>query len=393
MRRSTSWLFFAAALLPGIAAGAQPTTPGLEIFVFRVGQADSMLIVGPQPQRRSLLVDLGVSRHHPFTGTKTARHVAKRIVEITGRRHIDYFLLTHFHMDHFGNTWSGVTAFLEDGNANATDDFTIGTVIDTGALGAATVDRGSETGKFIARLDRWQSEGRIGARTLPHFGVGQIELGPGVSLDLVACAGGYDAGLPSVHQQYLQTHPGHYSTRPHSENDLSIAFELSLGAFEFWTGGDLSGDDGDGTEPLSGSNYTNVETPMVARWQQTAREADVEIYRANHHGASYSTTPQLLAALDPEHVLYSAHLGHKHPSLATVERVRATARQYATGIDRKAWGHGNRFYNRGGRILGEIRILVAPDGATYARNGARYRSYSDDEERSDLDAAGGRPVE
>jgi hypothetical protein len=44
----------AGALSVGAASGDQ-----LHIYVFSIGQADSMLIVGPAPERRSLLIDLG----------------------------------------------------------------------------------------------------------------------------------------------------------------------------------------------------------------------------------------------------------------------------------------------------------------------------------------------
>lgn len=384
MRRLLILLFALVIVAVPADASSQPATEnGLEIYVFRVGQADSMLFVGPAPNRKTLLVDLGVSRHLPFTGGSTAQHVAERIFEITGRRHLDYFLLTHFHSDHFGGERSGITALIED------HDFTVGTVIDTGGIGSEFVNRTPGASAYRARLLNWASGGRISDLALPRFGSDQIELGSNVEVEIVAFGGRYADDEPSVHQAYEASHPGHYARSPASENDLSIAFEVSLGNFEFWTGGDLSGAHGDGTSALSGSsnNYTNVETPMVARWRRDGRESDVEIYRANHHGSRYSTTPQLLAALDPEIVLYSAHSGHRHPSFEVVDRVRWTARQYATGLDSAAWGNGSRFRYRRGRVPGEIQIMIAADGSSYRINGAAFRSWSDAEERANLDAA------
>ena len=57
------------------------TNPGLEMFVFSIGQADSMLVIGPPPQRRTLLIDAG----EELTGPKNKHiHIRQRIEQITG---------------------------------------------------------------------------------------------------------------------------------------------------------------------------------------------------------------------------------------------------------------------------------------------------------------------
>jgi beta-lactamase superfamily II metal-dependent hydrolase len=376
------WIIVAALASIGGPAWGQARRSGLEIYIFEVGQADSMLLVGPAPDRKTLLVDLGVSRYRPFAGQVTARHVARRIYEITGKNRVDYFLLTHFHRDHFGSDTSGVTTLID------TLGVKIGKVIDTGDIGQRFVNRSGDATNYIGRMPAWITAGKVGSRVTPTFGTGSIDLGGGVEVDILAFGGRFAASGPSAHEAYERIHPGHYTRKPTSENDLSIAMEVSLGNFEFWTGGDLSGDDGDGTDPLSGSskNYTNVEFPMVAYWTRTGRESDVEIYRANHHGSGYSTSPQLLAALDPEHVIYSAHREHKHPSRSTVTNVKATARQYATGLDRDEWGAGADFLGMNGRVVGEVQIFVSPTGSSYRINGEQFRSFSDADERANRDA-------
>lgn len=365
------------------AAAGNAAQHGLQIYMFNMGQADSMLIVGPSPDRKTLLVDLGIPIGGPPPGAGTARDVARRLCEVTGRRHLDYFLLTHFHSDHLGNATSGVRTLID------AEHVTIDTVIDTDTLGTQYVsqaDRARVNRNYGDLFAGWLSTGKVHSRVRPQFGADQIRLGGNVRVDILAFAGQYGPGQPSAFEQYQQQHPSYYAQHPASENDLSIAFELSLGNFEFWTAGDLSGADGDGTAPLSGSGnaYTNVELPMVNYWTGIGRETDVEIYRASHHGARYSTTPQLLAALDPEHVLYSAERGYRHPTEATVRNVARTATQYATGLD-PSWGDGSRFRTLHGRVVGEIRIMVSPDGSTYTINGDRFRSYSDAEERTNAD--------
>ncbi|MBX9728509.1 MAG: hypothetical protein K2X31_06350, partial [Sphingopyxis sp.] len=157
---------------------------------------------------------------------------------------------------------------------------------------------------------------------------------------------------------------------------------------EFWTAGDLSGAQGPGTAELSGSskNYTNVEFPMVTRWKMEGRETDVEIYRANHHGSQFSSTPQLLEALDPEIVLYSARSGHGHPTPAMVKRATTTVPiQIATGFDPESWT-AQSFAKLGGSVASEIQVIVAPSGKAYTINGRPFRAFSDAEERAGVDA-------
>ena len=102
---------------------------GLDITIFSIGQADAMLVVGPAPEKRSLLIDLGTPRGEDgFTHSR----VAKRIEEITGRRGVDYFMVSHFHEDHVGRhskkSPRGIFGLLSE----PTDKFRIGTWFDRG---------------------------------------------------------------------------------------------------------------------------------------------------------------------------------------------------------------------------------------------------------------------
>ena len=350
---------------------------GAEIYIFDIGQADSMLIVGPGPERRTLLIDLGKAADPGLPSRYSAEHVGQRIIDITGKRYVDYFLLTHFHRDHFGTGQSGITDLL------AHSDFKVGTMIDTGGLGASYVPRSREAQDYIAFQKKWVREGVVGKRVNPVFGTSQIDLGAGVKIDIQAFAGRTYSGDIGVHARYQATHPGWYVTHKTSENDLSIALKVTVGSFEFWTGGDLSGASGDGTSELSGSsnNYTNVEYPLTRRWKKEGSEHDVEVYRANHHGARYSSTPQLLEALDPEIILYSARGGHGHPSPETIDRGAETAIQLTTSFDPDTWTKAE-LANKCVEAPGEIRLFVAPGGKSYSVNGTSYKAFTDIQERA-----------
>ncbi|MGC1468161.1 MAG: hypothetical protein WA793_02165 [Sphingorhabdus sp.] len=351
---------------------------GLEIYMFRIGQADSMLVVGPAPERRTLLIDLGVSKDGRFAAKDSAEHVGQRIVDITGKTHIDYFLLSHFHQDHFGTGRRGVTKLM------AHSDFTFGTVIDTGDLGSNWVKRSQGATEYLERVRGWSGSAKIAKHSVAEFGDQQIDLGGEVKVDIVTLAGKIGPDDEGVHARYDRRRPGHYRRNPASENDLSIGVEISLGDFEFWTGGDLSGADGQGTDPTSGSGYTNVEYPLMQAWRQKRRESDVEIYRANHHGSRYSSSRDFLNMLDPEFILASAEVGHHHPSKSMVRRGAATAKLLATDVDPETWTP-DTFAVAGGQVVGEIRIFVEPDGKSYELDGKTYRSFTDAEEAEEKD--------
>lgn len=231
----------------------------------------------------------------------------------------------------------------------------------------------------------------------PDFGASQIDLGPGVNVEILTFAGQTHAGHGGVHADYTASHPGHYNAKGANENDLSIGVKISRGDFEFWTAGDLSGAGGHGRNPLSGSGnaYTNVEWPFVQQMQAAGLESNIEIYRANHHGSKHSTSLPLLEALNPEFVLYSSgEANYNHPAVSVVKKVQATARQYATSMDVDAWPDAKDFAKYKGVKADEIHIMVSGDGSLYEIEGRLHESYSDAEEAAGIDnGAEDRPVE
>ncbi len=366
----------------GTVSGAN----GLEIFVFNLGQADATLIVGPGPERRSLLIDLGRSSSPGKTGRWTYEHVGQRIYDLTGRFGVDYAIITHFHKDHMGTGDLGLLGLMDKSEPG----FKIGTLIDTGYLGEDFLSEKKRRNltKFDERVARWLARGQLGHRQRPKFGDEQIELGPGVSADVITFAGLTHAAHQGVHADYETTHPGHFADNSANENDLSIGVKISVGDFEFWTAGDLSGAGGHGRYPLSGSgrSYTNVEWPLVQYLRAQNIETDVEIYRANHHGSKHSTSLPLLAALDPEFVLYSAgEAAYNHPASSVVKKVEATARQFTTDMDDDAWPRPSDFGRYRGTVAGEIHIMVSPNGRLYDIEGLERRSFNDTLEAEGLD--------
>lgn len=378
---------------PHIVPELATLPPQLRIHVFAIAQADSMLVIGPPPQSRTLLIDLGEIQGEE---SQNYRIVGERIQALTGKSHLDYFLASHFHYDHVGGSRNGIAGLLD----RMEPHFTIGTFIDVGSTGAEFMAQNRGTFRALeANLTRWKSEDKVQDRVLPKFGSDQIQLGEGVKVEILAWGGKVREGDPGAMAQVQEHVPGRYSGAPASENDLSIALEISFGEFEMFTGGDLTGysiDDNWYFTPLytprkfkneDGSvhreTYTNVESYLVQSWIDTRRESDVEIYRANHHGSRYSSSPDLLGVLDPEVILYSTGGAYGHPEVPVIRRGAETANQLATSfVARESF---SEWIDVGGRRVGEIVIEVLPDGKQYRIAGELRRAFTDADEAVGVD--------
>ncbi len=382
-----------AAAREETAEAARVTPPvGLTFYVFDTGQADSMLVIGPAPDKKTLLIDLGEDRAR---GDKNHVRVASRIRRITGSAHLDYFVVTHYHDDHIGDANDGIAGLLDW----VDPQFTIGTLIDIGDEGKEFMKaRRGTYERFDANVKKWLARGDVRRREKPRFGRGQIDLGAGVEVEILAFAGRVHKNDKGALDMVERMFPGRYGRAPASENDLSIALEVGYKDFELFTAGDLTGYNVDAwtpppTIPLfmerkfrnsdDRQTYTNVEKRLVDRWKTVGRETDVEIYRANHHGSSFSSSPMLLEALDPEFILFSTAGGYGHPDPVIIRRGAATATLMATAdvaqSSRAVWN------SHGGKIVNEILIRVAESGKTYTIERKTQTAFTDPEERQGQD--------
>lgn len=358
--------------------------PNVEFYIFSMGQADAMLVIGPPPDRKTLLVDVGETHYLTRAGCV---HVRDRVKAITGEYHVDYLVVSHYHMDHAGNppSVSNNGKVFEGGGifcllGSTPQFFAVGTLIDSGPS-ADFQPPARILQELEARVPDWIAAGTLGDRQLATFGTSQIDLGPGVLVDVVATDGRVHAAHEGAHRSVETSTPGTYrDNRPASPNDFSVSMEISVGAFELFTAGDLSGAPGEPEYPdhiiktFDGKSqiYTNVESVLAAYWAEIDRESNVEVYRANHHGSENSSTVDLLAMLEPEVVIYSCGGKYGHPSKSIADRV------YATGADQllttKADWPNDVFpeeYGRGwDNPAGEIKIVVPVAGGEYTISSA-----------------------
>ena len=352
-----------------------------------------MLVIGPEPERHSLLIDAG-----EVMGGDGRNHerIGRRLEELLGTRSLDTVLLSHFHGDHTGFARNGARqAFGLFGLIEA--GWTVDTLLDRGdGLDRRTATRSHRD--VMREAPRWIDEGLLGERVAAVAGETRIDLGGSVDVEVLVAAGcvaaddpGVWAVEPGAEEQRGEEQRGQTLRRgPVSENDFSIGLELSLGDFELFTAGDLNGalqpEDGAprrSTKRFFGERFTNVEQHLLDGWSE--RESDVEVYRANHHGSRFSTTQALLDALDPELIVYSTGGQYGHPTRDVVRRGAATAEQLVTSaVSATSWPRG--LPSELGRVAGEVVIAVDPDGRAYTVNGERRRAFSDEAERIGEDA-------
>jgi len=329
------------------ACGGGAWRPGtLEIHHLDLGQADATLIVSPAG--RSLLIDAGEPR---WDGDGGALAVGAYLRAVLGCARLDQVLVTHFHVDHVGYPGKGGLWHLVEEQG-----FSVGRLLHR--------DTDSFRGDGATTIDRWRDYlAGAGRRLRPQVATEgmRLDLGPGVELRIVAADG------------HGVIRPGDFrmDRAPPNENDYSVAALLRFGAFDYFIGGDLSG------ETLAspyGYSYHDVET-VLARGLP-----DVDVYRADHHGSDHSSNPTLLAQLQPEVAIASAGDGNPygHPAPATVKRLAASAVLYLTE-------RGAAPDLPGVRVAGAV-VVRSADGHTYAVNDDIYAAT--DPARTDADGDG-----
>lgn len=380
-RLSKKWAAQPPALPPDDQK-TRVTTDGLRTYVFSIGQADAVLVVGPPPAHKSLLVDLGSARKVPKKlGSRFSsyRRVATRIREITGRSDVDYFVVTHYDRDRTGrwnakrNRGTGIIGLLIDSAL----PFAVGTLLDPGRGNSKLVEEmGASQRQLLALLPLLKKYKRVRDRKELQLGTQQIELGPKVAVEVVAAAG--KLGPETNAFEIAAKHKAKFDKAPADDSLLSAALEISLGDFELFLAGDLPGSDKSDQRFFSVRNkktVVNAEGLMVDAWHARQRESDVEVFFASAHGSTYSNSQKLLDALNPELVLYSAGDG-RHPIRTVVRRAGKAARQLAT----TSVGDDKLFQMSNGKVVGEIEILVAADGKSYRVNGEPHVALSDTQE-------------
>ncbi len=338
----------------------------LDIHTINAGRGDCALIV--MPDGTSLAIDAGEFSREP----KHYRTVAQRPDTLTRpsttyaryMRHfiphkdsLDYFLLTHFHMDHFGQLepeyerktdgdyiLSGVTALYEQ--------LPFRTIVDRAyphydslAFIAMSDDALANYRRFIAHAT---SKNRLKASALDLGSRKQFALRhkpdryPDFSI-MGLCANGrvWEDG----------TSVDYNPDGKMKENGASCGILVSYGDFDYFTAGDTDGRGG-------------VEI-QCAR----AIGRPIEAMRSSHHLSPKSMEAETVALLQPDVVTTTSFYIRKiQPDQQIIRRLTDTlpdVRLYFTNIDASLVDSDPQLYARCAAIGGHIVIRVLPGGGSY----------------------------
>ncbi|MCB9642812.1 MAG: MBL fold metallo-hydrolase [Myxococcales bacterium] len=249
----------------------------LTIDMVDVGQGDALLI--RVAGGKTVLID---------AGREEDVDALIDFVRKEGINRFDIVIATHYDADHVGGFAKLV--YGEDGRPNTDDDR---------RPTEAWWDRGgfSKSTSYSSVRSLFPNIRKTldgsGPESFPS-----VDLGAGVKLQVVTTNGSVlqkDGTLAKVDCGA-------------DENCRSVGTLISLGKFQFWTAGDLTG---------GGIDTPDVESTL-------AKIVDpVEVYRAHHHGSRTSSSQGLLDALSPQMILISAgrQNSYCHPSDEVLKRI------------------------------------------------------------------------
>lgn len=389
-------LFAFALLLMAFDAGAQASDVGvgrplpawkkgeLDIHHINTGRGEAQLLI--LPDGTSLLVDTSgkTEEKPPFSlptrpdasrapGEWVARYVQRVLPKPANR--IDYVLLTHFHGDHMGaivpeSPPAANGAYRLSGITEIAEHLSIGKVIDRGwpdydypaPISNPTVDN------YRKFLD-WQSANR--GLAVEQFQPGRNDqlvllrdpkAHPSFEIRNLASNGNVWTGVGTVTRSIFPPIERLEKDDYPIENKLSIAFRVSYGKFDYFTGGDLSSSDEE--TAFAPEPWKDIETPVAQAC------GPVEAMKANHHGSWDANSIAFLAALRPRVIVVGAR-AEGHPAINTWKRMTSNRVWpgprdiFATNVSPATAATSYDIEKIAKSTQGHVVIRVEPGGASY----------------------------
>ncbi|HEY0066782.1 MAG TPA: MBL fold metallo-hydrolase, partial [Flavisolibacter sp.] len=313
--RTGKMLAVVLALLTFFCSGTAQAQ-GIKIHQLGLGDGDCALIevidYSPLSTHTNPVLDTAVilidaQRNKSAAASEIYKFIDSRLGALgLNRKKIDYVLLSHVHIDHYGNMIKALTELLDN-------DYEISYVFDRLALNVTnmswTLDDVDEcydelvTDKMSASASRYHKfiNENLEDGYYPIL-AGQDMFQNRFINARMLCLAAFGSALSATNKDPQFFIPWNGSAyKPKSENDLSFAFLLSYGGFRYFTGGDLGGQDHSG--------YANGEVPVG---QYLVAKAGTNFhfcaFKVSHHGSSESSAPAFLSLVKPTVAVIPASL-------------------------------------------------------------------------------------
>lgn len=376
---------WAQATDPEVGAPLRPWRRGeMDIHHINTGRGEAQLLI--LPDGTSLLVDMSgkTVERPPFSlptrpdssrapGEWVARYVRRVLPQEAGG--VDYALITHFHGDHMGaivedSPLAANGAYRLSGITEIAEHLPIAKVIDRAwpdyAYPRPIADRTVNNYRaFLAwqtqhtdlEVERFQP-GRADQLVLKH----DAKAYPQFQIRNLYANGVLWTGQGETTRNLfppVETWPE--EDQP-DENKFSIAFRVSYGPFDYFTGGDLSSINEE--TALAPPAWGDVE-PLVGQ-----AAGAVDAMKANHHGSWDSNSIPFLAALRPRVIVVGSR-AEGHPSVntwrrMTSQRVWSGERDiFVTNVSPATAVTTYGIADTAKSLQGHVVIRVEPGGAGY----------------------------
>lgn len=328
-RRATLPVVCLLTLLGGPAAPASAPAP-LRVFWVDVEGGAATLVVTPAGE--SVLIDAG----NP--GGRDAARIHKVATQAAGLSRIDHFVLTHFHTDHFGGLAE------------------LSTLMPVGVVHERDLDRAPERERAQPPLEAYRKAAvSQRARISPgdRLPLKQAPGAAGVAFEVLGANGEFAPRPGGRRNPAVCANP---APKPPDESDNrnSVVTRLSLGAFDFFAGGDLTWE---------------VEGVLACPDDRTGGPYDVA--QIDHHGLDTSNNPVLLRTLRPSVVVVNngPRKGNEPGAFATLrdlEGLRAVYQVHRNLRSPESNTESDRIANEHEDCAAHfIRLTVDPDGRRY----------------------------